>query len=371
MVSKSESDDARYMAIALGLARRGLGQVWPNPSVGCVLFRAGRVLARGWTQPGGRPHAEAEALGRAREGARDATAYVSLEPCAHRGQTPSCARALVEAGIARAVVALEDPDPRTQGRGMAFLRGAGVKVDLGVGGAEAAEINAGFIMRLKQGRPLVTFKLASSLDGRIATHSGASRWISGERARDRAHLLRAEHDAVMVGVGTALADDPRLTCRLPGLEHRSPIRLVVDSRLRLPLVSRLVSGARETPTWIVTLAHPPHERAKAYRDCGVELIEVAADEGGYPDLGKALRELGERGLTRVLVEGGSVLAAALLRRALIDRLVWFRAPRIIGGDGLPAAASLGVDRLDDAPRFRRVSVSEVGADLMETYTAAS
>src|SRR5689334_20006331 len=217
--------DLRSMRAALALARRGLGTVWPNPAVGCVIVSDGRVVGRGWTQPGGRPHGETEALRRAGEAARRATAYVSLEPCCHWGKTPPCVDALIAAGVRRVVVALEDPDPRVAGRGIARLRDAGVEVETGVCTEEAAEINAGFFCRLRLGRPLVTLKLATSLDGRIATRSGESQWITGPPARERSHLLRATHDAILVGTETVIADDPQLTCRLPGLADRSPVRV--------------------------------------------------------------------------------------------------------------------------------------------------
>ncbi len=355
------------MKVALGLARRGLGSVAPNPAVGCVLVREGRVVGRGWTQPGGRPHAEAEALGRAGKAARGATAYVSLEPCAHHGETPPCADALAGAGIARLVVAVEDPDPQVRGRGLTRLRDAGAEVVCGVCEDEAAALNAGFFLRVGEGRPLIALKTATTLDGRIATRGGESRWITGEAARARAHGLRASHDAVMVGIGTALADDPMLDCRLPGLARRSPLRIVVDSRARLPLTSRLVKTAGEPPTWLVTLPGAAAKRRAAYGEAGVEVIEVEADGGGNLDLAAAARTLGDRGLTRVLVEGGGRLAAGLLRARLVDRLLWFRAPRLIGGDGLPAVVAFGVDTLAEAPSYRRVSVAEVGDDLMETY----
>ena len=355
------------MAVALSLARRGLGSVWPNPSVGCVLVRDHRIVGRGWTQPGGRPHAEIEALRRAGAGARGATAYVSLEPCAHEGETPACANALADAGIGRAVIAVEDPDDRVDGRGLARLRDSGVEVVCGVRRDEAASLNAGFFLRVTHGRPLLALKTATTLDGRIATHGGLSRWITGEAARARAHALRARYDAVMVGMGTALADDPRLDCRLPGLAQCSPVRVVVDSRLRLPLTSQLVKTAKELPTWLLTLPGASAKRRAAYHEAGVEPIEVEPDPDGNLDLAAAARALGARGLTRVLVEGGAHLAAGLLRRGLVDRLVWFRAPRLMGGDGLPAAVAFGVDELADMPTYRRVAVDEAGDDLMESY----
>lgn len=359
------------MAAALALAGRGLGQVFPNPAVGCLLVQAdgglGRVVGRGWTQASGRPHAETEALGRAGKLAKGATAYVTLEPCAHHGETPPCAEALIEAGIARAVVAIEDPDPRVAGRGIAKMREAGIEVTTGILAAEARELNAGYFLRLTEGRPLVTWKVASTMDGRIATHSGDSQWITGEAARDMAHGFRANHDAVMVGVGTALADDPLLTCRLPGLGTRSPIRVVVDGRMHLPLTSHLVMTARLIPTWLVIMEDSDDARREAFRECGLEIIEVAEGPDNNIDLGQALGKLAERGITRILVEGGSRVLAALLRGGLVDRVLWFRAPRLIGGDGIPAAAPLGVNRLDETPLFERTGVMEAGGDILETY----
>ena len=276
------------MTAALGLARRGLGTVWPNPAVGCILVREGRVVGRGWTQPGGRPHAESEALRRAGAAASGAAAYVSLEPCNHHGKTPPCAEALIAAGIRRAVVALKDPDPRVAGRGIARLEAAGIEVALGLLGEEAAELNAGFLSLMQKGRPLVCWKTATTLDGKIATRTGESRWITGELARARAHLLRAASDAVAVGVGTALADDPELTCRLTGLEPASPVRVVIDGRLRLALTSRLVATARATPSWLITRSDAAEERCQVLRDAGVEVIAVEPGEGDRPDLGRPL-----------------------------------------------------------------------------------
>jgi diaminohydroxyphosphoribosylaminopyrimidine deaminase/5-amino-6-(5-phosphoribosylamino)uracil reductase len=355
------------MAAALALAARGLGNVWPNPAVGCVLVRDGHVVGRGWTRPGGRPHAETEALRRAGKRARGATAYVSLEPCAHQGETPPCAEALALAGICRAVVALEDPDPRVDGAGTRLLSEAGIEVDAGVCAEAAAEINAGFVMRAKRGRPLVTVKTATSLDGRIATRGGESQWITGPEARACGHALRARHDAVLTGIGTVLADDPELTCRLPGMAARSPVRVVVDSRLKLPADCKLVAGAQDIPTWVIVVAGVERDRGNALTDRGVEVIEVAADEDDEVDLAAAAEAMAARGLTRVLVEGGGVLTAALFRARLVDRVAWFRAPRLIGGDGISAAGSLDVDRLPEAPSLRRLTIAEVGDDLLETY----
>ncbi len=355
------------MKAALALAARGLGRVWPNPAVGCLLVRDGRVVARGWTQPGGRPHAEAEALARAGAAAQGCTAYVSFEPCAHHGVTPPCAESLAAAGIARAVVAIEDPDPRVDGRGIAVLRGQGVTVEAGICRDEAAELNAGFISAISRKRPLVTLKLATTLDGRIATRTGESRWITGAPARARVHLMRAQSDAVLVGAGTAAADDPELTARLPGLDHRSPVRVVVDGQLRLDPASKLVGTADRHPVWLITASGADDKRKEHLVDRGVEVIEVGRDGAGLVDLKLALAALARRGITRLLVEGGALIAASLIGAELVDRLAWFRAPMLIGGDGRAAVAPFGLDDLTSAPRFRRLTTEAVGNDILETY----
>lgn len=363
-------NDLRWMRAALVLARRGLGNVWPNPAVGCVIVADDRVVGRGWTQPGGRPHAETEALCRAGSKARGATAYVSLEPCSHWGQTPPCADALIEAGLARVVIGLEDPDPRVAGAGVSRLRAAGIAVETEIGAAEAAEVNVGFLMRERLGRPLVTLKLATSLDGKIATGTGESRWVTGPLARVSTHKLRAEHDAIMVGTGTVLADDPQLTCRLPGLGHHSPVRIVLDRNLRIPPAAHVIAEAREIPTWVLTLRSANNASREAFLDRGAILIEVDPDAAGRIDLVAAFRALGARGLTRVLVEGGGRLAAALLEARLVDRLIWMHAPLVIGADGIPAIAAFGLHALADAPRFERITTETVGADIVSTFRAS-
>ena len=355
------------MRAALALAARGLGRVAPNPSVGCVIVRDGAVVGRGWTQPGGRPHAETEALARAGAAARGATAYVTLEPCAHHGRTPPCADALVAAGVARVVVACLDTDPRVSGRGVDRLEESGIEVKVGLLADEAIDLNAGFFLRNAEGRPLVTLKTATTLDGRIATRTGESQWITGPAARARGHLMRARNDAIMVGVGTVVADDPALTCRIPGLDAATPVRIVADGRLRTPLTARLVREAAVAPTWIVTVAGNDPARLAAFRDLGVEMIEVPPDSAGNPAPGAALAALGARGLTRILVEGGGRLAASLMAEGLVDRVAWFRAPMAIGGDGRPAIAPFGVDRLELARRFRRTGLEQMGEDALETY----
>ena len=355
------------MRAALELARRGLGSTWPNPAVGCVIVNDGRVVGRGWTQPGGRPHAETEALARAGAAARGATAYVSLEPCSHHGRTPPCADALIAAGVSRVVSAIEDADPRVSGAGTARLRDAGIAAETGLCAGEAAELNAGFFRRVKLGRPLVSLKLASSLDGRIATSTGESRWITGPAARERAHLLRATHDAVLVGTATALADDPQLTCRLPGLEDRSPVRIVLDRHLRLPATLRLFTEVDQVPTWVVTLASSDPTRQAALAARGGKILAAEPDAAGDIDLAALLQRLGDKGLTRLLVEGGGRLAVALLRAELVDRLVWMRAPLIIGGDGIPAVGALALGDLTSAPRFTLLSSEVSDGDAIETF----
>jgi diaminohydroxyphosphoribosylaminopyrimidine deaminase/5-amino-6-(5-phosphoribosylamino)uracil reductase len=361
------NEDLLHMRAALALARRGLGNAWPNPAVGCVLVKDGRVVGRGWTQPGGRPHAETEALRRARDAARGATAYVTLEPCSHHGRTPPCCEALAEAGIARVVMAMRDPDPRVKGRGLAMLRGAGIAVEEGLLEAEARALNAGFFRRIQAGMPLVTLKLASTLDGRIATASGESRWITGEAARREVHALRARHDAILVGSGTVLADDPDLTCRIPGMERVPMLRVVADARLRTPPKARLVQSAGAAPVLVITApGHPPAAQAP-FIAAGADIITAPAHAGGGLDLPSLLRALGRRGVTRVLAEGGAGLAAALLRQGLVDRLVWFHAPAVMGGDGHPATQGLHLAALSAMPRFRRTALRAIGDDMLSEF----
>ena len=354
----SRGDDEAHMGAALALARRGLGSTWPNPSVGCVLVREGRVIARAATAAGGRPHAEAAALAQAGPAARGATAYVTLEPCSHHGQTPPCADALIGAGVARVVVACGDPDPRVNGRGLARLRAGGLEVTEGVLAQAAERLQDGFLTRVRLGRPMVTLKLATSLDGRIATAAGESQWITGPEARRAGHALRGSHDAVLVGIGTALADDPALTCRIPGYRRTPVVRVVLDRRLRLPDAGQLARTARDAPTWVM---HAPGAdaaepaRAAALREAGVRLFAAAG-------VAEALACLGAAGLTRVLVEGGAVVAGALLQADLVDRVAWFHAPGVIGGDGVAAVGTLGLAALADMARFQRVGFDSFGAD---------
>lgn len=355
--------DEQFMHLAIALGRRGLGQVWPNPAVGCVIVRDGVIVGRGWTQPGGRPHAEVVALGQAGEAARGAVAYVSLEPCAHHGHTPPCADTLIDAGVARVVTALTDPDPRVAGRGHAMLRAAGVDVVEGVCAEPARAAQAGFLSRVRRGRPMVTLKLALTLDGRIATRAGESRWITGPQARRRVHMLRAMHDAVLVGAGTARADDPDLRVRDLGVT-RQPVRVVLDSRLSLDPYGRLGQSLEAGP---VCLLHGPQAgpQGPVWRTKGAELIEVPQGAGGL-DVGAALAALGARGITRVLCEGGGALAASLIAAGLADEIVVFSAGHLFGAAGTPGVAELGIRSIGTRP-YDPAGVQVVGGDLMHCW----
>ncbi len=358
--------DISHMRAALALARRGLGNTWPNPSVGCVVVADGRVVGRGVTAPGGRPHAEPVALEMAGAAAKGGTVYVTLEPCCHWGRTPPCTDVLIKSGVTRVVIALRDPDPRVNGEGIARLRAAGITVDEGLLEAESAEVTAGFVTRVRQGRPMVTLKLASTLDGRIATRSGESKWITGEAARRTVHAMRGRHDAVMVGVGTAMADDPDLTCRLSCFRPNPLVRVVADSHLRLSLASRLVATARAAPTWVLLRDGADAARRTAFTEAGVRLFDIPAGEPGV-DLAHGLAALAEAGITRLLVEGGAQLAAALLRADLVDRIAWFHSPTVLGGDGWPATQAFGVQTLASMPRFTRSYAAPLGPDMLSEF----
>jgi diaminohydroxyphosphoribosylaminopyrimidine deaminase / 5-amino-6-(5-phosphoribosylamino)uracil reductase len=357
--------DERFMALALSLGRRGQGRVWPNPAVGCVIVRNGRIVGRGWTQPGGRPHAETEALAQAGALAQGATAYVTLEPCAHHGETPPCARALIDSGIARVVAPLEDSDPRVAGQGFEMLRLHGIEVTFGVLSGQAARDHAGFFLKTEQGRPMVTLKLASSFDGRIATGTGQSKWITGADARRAVHAMRARHDAVMIGGGTARADDPSLTVRDLGVAHQ-PVRVVISRHLDLPLMGQLARTAKNVPVWLCHGTGADHERLRAWEGLGATLIPCAV-QGVQLDAADVLQQLGRAGLTRVFCEGGSALAASLLAHDLVDELIGYTAGIGIGAEGLPAIGALGLNRLEEAPRFDLVETHALGDDVMHRW----
>ncbi len=361
-------DDRRHMAHALRLAARGNGACWPNPSVGCVIVRDGIVLGRGTTAPGGRPHAERIALAQAGAAARGATAYVTLEPCAHHGKTSPCAEALVAAGGARGVTALTDPDPRVAGGGHAILRRAGIAVTEGILADESARLTAGFLSRITRGRPFVTLKLATTLDGRIATATGESRWITGPEARRHVHALRLGQDAVMVGAGTARADDPDLRVRDLGAT-RQPVRIVLDSRLSHRPDSRLGQSARETPVWLLHGPMAPAAARAAWAATGAEPLMCPVDAEGRISLPAALSLLADRGLTRLLCEGGGTLAAALLRAGLADDLATYTAGCLIGAEGTPALGPLGLAALAAAPRFTLRETRRLGPDIFALWSA--
>ncbi|MEM9968072.1 MAG: bifunctional diaminohydroxyphosphoribosylaminopyrimidine deaminase/5-amino-6-(5-phosphoribosylamino)uracil reductase RibD [Pseudomonadota bacterium] len=350
------------MNLALSLGRRGQGNTWPNPSVGCVLVKSGRIIGRGWTQPGGRPHAETQALGQAAARAHGATAYVTLEPCAHHGKTPPCAQALIDAGIARVVIALEDSDPRVNGKGIAMLQAAGVDVVVGPGAEQAKQDHAGFLLRTEQGRPLVTLKLANSFDGRIATATGESRWITGSAARRLVHALRARHDGVMVGGGTARKDDPSLTVRDLGVDHQ-PTRVVVSRRLDLPLMGQLAQTASKTPLIICHGQDADAVLQDTWRGLGATLLNCRVS-GGQLDPADVLRQLARHGLTRLFCEGGGALAASLIEADLVDHLIGFTAGLAIGAEGLPATGALGLSSLSEARRYALSNTECVGEDTV-------
>ncbi|WP_348540046.1 bifunctional diaminohydroxyphosphoribosylaminopyrimidine deaminase/5-amino-6-(5-phosphoribosylamino)uracil reductase RibD [Shimia sp. R11_0] len=357
--------DRRYMALALSLGRRGQGMCWPNPAVGCVIVKDGRIVGRGFTQPGGRPHAEPVALAQAGAAARGATAYVTLEPCSHHGKTPPCAEALIAAGVARVVVAVEDSDARVSGRGLKMLRAAGIEVTLGVMAEEAARDLQGFFLKTDLGRPFLTLKLATTLDGRIATASGESQWITGPEARREVHAMRLRHDAVMVGGGTARADDPSLTVRGMGATAQ-PVRVVVSRRLDLPLMGNLARTAQDIPVWIAHGQDADPNLQQTWRDLGAELLPCGL-EGVQLSATSVLQALGKRGLTRVFCEGGGALAASLLAADMVDELITFSAGMVLGAEGHPAIGAMGLARLAEAPKFDLISQRAVGRDIMSVW----
>ena len=353
------------MKMALSLARRGLGVTWPNPAVGCILVNNGQIVGRGWTQPSGRPHAETVALAQAGNAAKGATAYVTLEPCAHHGQTPPCSEALIKAGVARIVGAMKDSDARVSGRGFEQLRNAGIAVETGLCAQEAAQLNAGFFLKTQFGRPLLTLKLALTLDGRIATRTGDSQWITGPNARRAVHMMRARYDAVLVGAGTVRADDPSLTVRGLGISHQ-PVRIVVSQGLNIPTENTLAKTAQEIPVWLCHGPNAPLERQKDWGSLGAQLIACESSESGLDPL-SLLNNLGSKGLTRVFCEGGGTLAASLLNADLVDRLVIHTAGVVIGGDGQAGVAALDLDVLAHAARLKLVSHRKLGDDIEHVW----
>jgi diaminohydroxyphosphoribosylaminopyrimidine deaminase/5-amino-6-(5-phosphoribosylamino)uracil reductase len=370
-LTKAKAADARFMQLALALGRRGLGRTWPNPSVGAVIVKGGVIVGRGWTQPGGRPHAEVEALRRAGEAARGATLYVTLEPCSHFGRSPPCADAVIAAGISRVVSAIEDPNPEVAGQGHARLRAAGITVEVGFGAAEAAHDHAGHFNRVRNKRPHVMLKLAVSSDDRIGAAGGKPVAITGEAANARVHLLRAQCDAILVGIGTVLADDPRLDCRLPGMDKRSPVRVVLDRALRIPGSSKLVHSARETPLWVMTSSIAEASAAMKLGAAGAQVLRVeAAKVGGGLDLGAVLHALSEKGITRLMVEGGSHVASSFVAAGLVDEVWLLRGPDAIGNDGVAALDGLPLTAIIRSPSFKVCASETLQCDTLTIYERA-
>ncbi|ODM77540.1 bifunctional diaminohydroxyphosphoribosylaminopyrimidine deaminase/5-amino-6-(5-phosphoribosylamino)uracil reductase RibD [Bradyrhizobium elkanii] len=363
----AKAADLRFMQLALALGRRGLGRTWPNPAVGAVIVKDGVIVGRGWTQAGGRPHAEVEALRRAGDAARGATLYVTLEPCSHFGRSPPCADAVVAAGLARVVSAIEDPNPEVAGQGHAKLRAAGIAVDVGLCAAEAARDHAGHFRRIRDKRPHVILKLAVSADDKIAASGHKPVTISGEAARPRVHLLRAQSDAILVGIGTVKADDPLLTCRLPGMAARSPVRLVLDRALRISGDSRLVHSARETPLWVLTSDMAEAPAAVKLGAAGAQVIRVTASAPQGLDLPSVLHALAEKGISRLLVEGGSRVANSFVAGGLVDEIWLLRGPDAIGADGVPALDAMPLDAITQSPAFRLRASETLGEDVLTIY----
>ena len=364
---ETKDADRRFMQLALTLGRRGQGRTWPNPAVGAVVVRDGVIVGRGWTQPGGRPHAEPEALRRASEAAQGATLYVTLEPCSHVGKSPPCVDAIIAAGIARVVSAIEDPNPEVAGQGHAKLRAAGIKVDVGLGAEEAARDHAGHFRRVRDKRPHVILKLAVSPDDKIAAAGHTPVAITGEAARTQVHLLRAQCDAILVGIGTVLADDPLLTCRLPGMEARSPVRVVLDRALRIPGTSRLVHSARETPLWVVTSELAEAAAAMKLGAAGAQVIRVATTSPPGLDVLDVLHALAVRGITRLMVEGGARVASSFVAAGLVDEVWLLRGSETVGAGGVAALAALPLSAITQSPGLKVRASESLGKDTLTVY----
>ena len=367
---ESKAADHRFMELALMLGRRGQGRTWPNPAVGAVVVKDGVIVGRGWTQPGGRPHAESEALTRAGEATVGATLYVTLEPCSHVGKTPACADTAIACGITRVVSAIEDPNPEVAGQGHARLRSAGITVDVGLGAGEAARDHAGHFRRVRDKRPHVILKLAVSQDDKIAVAGHKPIAISGEAAKARVHLLRAQCDAVLVGIGTVRADDPLLNCRLPGMEDRSPVRVVLDRSLRISGTSRLVHSARETPLWVMTSTVAEAPAAMKLGAAGAQVIRIATTSGPGLDLLAVLHALGEKGITRLLVEGGARVASSFVAAGLVDEFWMLRGPDAIGADGVAALDGLPLSVLTGSAAFKQRASETLQNDTLTIYERA-
>jgi diaminohydroxyphosphoribosylaminopyrimidine deaminase/5-amino-6-(5-phosphoribosylamino)uracil reductase len=368
---ESKAADQRFMQLAQTLGRRGLGRSWPNPAVGAVLVKDGVIIGRGWTQASGRPHAETEAITRAGVAARNATLYVTLEPCSHFGKTPPCADAIISAGVTRVVSAIEDPNPEVAGQGHARLRAAGITVDIGLGAAEAARDHAGHFRRFRDKRPHVILKLAVSSDDKIADAGHKPVAITGEAAKARVHLLRAQCDAVMVGIGTVQADDPLLTCRLPGMEAHSPVRVVLDRSLRISGTTRLVQSARQTPLWVMTSTVAEAPAAAKLGAAGAQVIRIpGTSTTPRLDVTAVLNVLAERGITRLLVEGGARVASSFVAAGLVDEFWLLRGRDSIGAGGVAALDALPLSALTRSPTLEQRASEMLQQDILTIYERA-
>jgi diaminohydroxyphosphoribosylaminopyrimidine deaminase/5-amino-6-(5-phosphoribosylamino)uracil reductase len=362
--SMNAAEDERFMALALTLGRRGLGNTWPNPAVGAVVVKDGVILARGWTQEGGRPHAEVEALRRAKKAAQGATIYVTLEPCSHHGKTPPCADAIIKAGIARVVSALEDPNPEVAGQGHERLRAKGIQVDVGLGAEEARRAHAGHIAKVALGRPHVLLKMAISADGKVGLAGRKPVALSGEAARARVFQMRAMSDAILVGIGTILSDNPQLTCRLPGMFERSPVRVILDAKLRTPLATSVIATVRETPTWIFAARDASPIAEEILQDKGCRVFRVDGDNGRL-DLAGVLKTLSGEGITRLMVEGGPTIAASFVAADLVDEAALVYSEKLVGEAGIAPLEGMALDAINT---HLRVTGSErLGPDTLEHY----
>ncbi|MDH5722818.1 MAG: bifunctional diaminohydroxyphosphoribosylaminopyrimidine deaminase/5-amino-6-(5-phosphoribosylamino)uracil reductase RibD [Alphaproteobacteria bacterium] len=350
--------DRYFMTVALNMASRGIGRVSPNPAVGCVIVKNGLILARAHTADSGRPHAETQALKQAGGEAQGSILYVSFEPCTHHGETPPCVDSIIKAKVKRVVIACEDPDPRVSGKGIEALENAGILVDVGILEEQAKALNIGFLRRIEKNRPHITLKLACTLDGKVALANGKSQWITGELARRHVHLMRSMSDAIMVGSGTVLHDDPKLDTRLPGIEHKS-LRIVMDTDLSAPPSSKIFQDAKENPVLILYSAGDP----KSFEEKGVEAAQVDTN-----NLERVMEILAERGITRLFVEGGRRLHSAFLKSRLCDELLIYRAPTLLGDDALGLSEAMNINELAARYDFERKSIRTLGQDILETYT---
>jgi diaminohydroxyphosphoribosylaminopyrimidine deaminase/5-amino-6-(5-phosphoribosylamino)uracil reductase len=358
-----QSLDEKYMRMALRLAEKAKGRTSPNPMVGAVVVKNGKIVSRGYHRKAGEPHAEAIALEKAGAAAKGATLYVTLEPCSHTNKrTPPCSPLVIQSGVKRVVVAMIDPNPHVSGGGIKALRKAGVAVNAGVLEAEARKLNEAFIKHVTTGTPFVTLKIAQTLDGRIATASGESKWITGEKAREEGHRLRDTNDAILVGINTVLKDNPSLTTRIPG--GRDPIRVIVDSKLRIPLNAKVITQKSSAVTYVATLPNMPRKKINDLLDAGADLL-IAESNKGRVDLPHLMKILGRLGITSVLIEGGSKINASALKAGIVDKVVMFLAPMLMtGSDSVCSVGGTSPKKLSQALRLQDVTVKFVGKDLM-------